>query len=135
MYYCNSTIVQLEKGADKLKWTLDKKRPICPQICEQICAHIAGGEIEAGARLLSVREVAVEAGVNPNTVQRSFEELERLGVLFSVRGSGWYAAENTNLAKEALQELMKAKTATYFDEMNALGLTVEEIKKYVEEWK
>lgn len=118
-----------------MKWTLDKKRPICPQICEQICVHIARGEIEAGARLLSVREVAVEAGVNPNTVQRSFEELERQGVLFSVRGSGWYAAENTNLAKEVLQELMRVKTATFFDEMSVLGLTVEEIKKYVEEWK
>lgn len=118
-----------------MNWVLDKKRPICPQICEQICVHIAGGRFAPGEKLLSVREVAVEAGVNPNTVQRSFEELERQGVLYSVRGSGWYVAEDINVARETLKHLLEVKTATYFEQMSALGLTPEETKKYVEEWE
>lgn len=125
----------MKKGVTGLNWVLDKKRPICPQICEQICVHIASGKLEPGERLLSVREVAVEAGVNPNTVQRSFEELERQEVLYSVRGSGWYVAEDINVAKEELKHLLKMKTVAYFEEMSALGLTPEETKKYVEEWK
>lgn len=120
---------------DKLNWILDKKRPICPQICEQICVHVACGRFAPGERLMSVREVAIEAGVNPNTVQRSFEELERQGLLYSVRGSGWYVAEDITTAKETLKQLLKEKTAAYFAIMNALGLTFEETKKYIEEWK
>ena len=75
-------------------WNLDKKRPLCPQICEQICVLISKGELKPGERLMSVREVAVSASVNPNTVQKSFEQLEQRGVIYSKRGSGWYVAES-----------------------------------------
>ena len=73
-----------------MKNVLDKKRPLCPQLCEQICVGIACGKYIEGERLPSVREMAIEAGVNPNTVQRAYETLETKGVLYSVRGSGWY---------------------------------------------
>ena len=66
-----------------MNWTLDKSRPICPQICELISVAIANGEFAANEKLLSVREVALLAGVNPNTVQKSFEDLERRGVIHS----------------------------------------------------
>ena len=117
-----------------MEWILDKKRPLCPQICEQICAHIACGRLQPGERLLSVREVAVEAGVNPNTVQRSFEILEGQGILYSVRGSGWFAAEDTTAAKQSVSALQQEKTAAYFAAMSALGLTSDQIKNYVKEW-
>ena len=52
-------------------WSLDKNRPLCPQICEQICVSIANGTFLPGSRLMSVREMAISAGVNPNTVQRA----------------------------------------------------------------
>ncbi len=117
-----------------MDWKLDKKRPLCPQICEQLCARIACGELRAGERLLSVREVALEAGVNPNTVQHSFELLEGQGILYSVRGSGWFAAEDTTAATKVLSALRAEKTAAFFAEMNALGLTHEQVKTYVKEW-
>ena len=116
-------------------WTLDKKRPICPQICEQICVRIACGRFAPGERLLSVREVALEAGVNPNTVQRSFETLEQQGILYSVRGSGWFVNEDISPAKETLVRLLEEKTAAYFEAMGTLGLDPEAIKNYVKEWK
>ena len=117
-----------------MEWKLDKKRPVCPQLCEQLCVHIASGKLGAGERLPSVRELAVQAGVNPNTVQRSLEMLEEQGILYSVRGSGWYAAEDTAGAKEMLEHLIAEKTAAFFAEMRALGLSETQIKQYVKEY-
>ena len=115
-------------------WTLNKDRPLCPQICEQICVGIAGGEFQPDQRLMSVREVAVAAGVNPNTVQRAFEELERGGILYSVRGSGWFVGADISRAKAVLETIIGEKTATYFKEMGALGVASEAVKAYVKEW-
>ena len=118
-----------------MNWTLDKKRPLCPQICEQLCMAIACGEFAPGEKLISVRELAVEAGVNPNTVQHSFEQLEQQGIVYSVRGLGWFVAEDISLAKQSLQALIREKTQAYFASMEALGLRPEEIKTYVKEWE
>ena len=74
-------------------------------------------------------------GVNPNTVQRSFEALEQQGILYSVRGSGWYVAEDISLAKEALQRVLVQKTEAYFKEMKALGMDAEAVRRYVNEWR
>ena len=117
-----------------MNWLLDKSRPICPQISEQICAAIASGEIGPGERLLSVRDVAVAAGVNPNTVQKSFESLESEGVVYSVRGSGWYVSDNTENAARTVSELINTRIASFFDDMGRLGVSAEETKKYVKEW-
>ena len=114
-----------------MTWTLDKSRPICPQICEMICASVASGEFSAGEKLLSVREVALLAGVNPNTVQKSFEELERRGVIHSVRCSGWYVNENTSAAVEELGALRIKRTEEYLAEMAQLGCSSEEVIEYI----
>ncbi len=118
-----------------MEWVLDKNRPLCPQLCEQICMRIALGEFLPNERLLSVRETAMAAGVNPNTVQRSYEVLEQQGILRSVRGSGWYVGEDIALAKATLARILYDKTAAYFNEMQALGMTEDAIKTYVKEWE
>ncbi|MBE6756959.1 MAG: GntR family transcriptional regulator [Ruminococcaceae bacterium] len=117
-----------------MQWKPDKSKPICPQISEQLCLRIAMGEFRAGERLLSVREVALSAGVNPNTVQRSFETLEQEGILYSVRGSGWYVAEDITPARAALERMWEEKTAAYVQDMTALGMDLGEVKKYVAAW-
>lgn len=117
-----------------MEWKLDKDRAICPQICEQVCMRIALGEFAAGEKLLSVREVALAAGVNPNTVQHSFEILENKGILYSQRGSGWYVCEDTSLAKDTLRSMIEEKTRAYFEAMDSLGLSAEETKKYIAAW-
>ena len=118
-----------------MNWTIDKCRPICPQICEQVCLRIALGEFKAGERLLSVRDVALAAGVNPNTVQKSFDSLEEKGILYSQRGSGWYVSDDISFARHALGEIYAEKTAQYFAEMEALGMNKDEVKKYVAAWQ
>lgn len=117
-----------------MTWQLDKGRPICPQIGEQLCLQIALGVFKPHERLFSVREAAMAAGVNPNTVQHAFEQLEKQGILYSVRGSGWFVAEDVSLAKQTLQRLLAEKTAAYFETMRALGMDAEATKHYVEEW-
>ena len=114
--------------------TLNKGRPICPQIYEQICVGIANGDFSPNERLLSVRELAVQLGVNPNTVQHAFDLLETDGILYSVRGSGWFVCEDTQKAKEVLQRIIDEVTADYFCKMSALGIDVEDAKKCAEEW-
>ena len=117
-----------------MEWNLDKNRALCPQICEQVCVRIALGEFKAGERLLSVREMAVKAGVNPNTVQRAFEHLEGQGILYSLRGSGWYVAEDIMLARDTLEYMRAQKTAAYFEQMAALGMSPQDIERFVKEW-
>lgn len=118
-----------------MDWRLDKKRPICPQICEKLCVLIASGEITAGERLMSVREVAVYAGVTPNTVQKSFEKLEAQGVIYSKRGSGWYVNKNTEIAKKVLNDLIRLKTIHYLNDMQNLGLDKKEIIQIIKEFR
>ena len=117
-----------------MQWKLDKDRAVCPQICEQVCLRIALGEFAAGEKLLSVREVALAAGVNPNTVQHSFDILEQKGILYSQRGSGWYVSEDISLAKDTLKSMIEEKTKAYFEAMDALGLSAEETKNYIAAW-
>ena len=117
-----------------MHWKLDKNRPICPQLCEQLCAGITTGHFAPGQKLLSVRELAVAAGVNPNTVQRAFEQLETQGVLYSVRGAGWFVAEDISAANALRDSLVEAKVQTLFAEMAALGMTAQEVKDVIKEW-
>ena len=117
-----------------MEWKLDKNRPICPQICEQLSVVIASGNVKPDEKLMSVREVAVAAGVNPNTVQKAFEELERQGLIYSVRGSGWFVGQSIDTAKTTVNDLTQAKIDTFFIEMQKLGHTTEQIKQLVKEW-
>lgn len=117
-----------------MDWYIDRNRPICPQICEQLCLRIAKGTFAPHEKLLSVREIAVAAGVNPNTVQRSLETLEQSGILYSVRGSGWFVSGDTSPAKQILADLITQKTADYFLNMQHLGMDSATVKEYVKEW-
>lgn len=117
-----------------MRWKLDKNRPICPQIGEQICVAIACGELKPKERLLSVREVAVTAGVNPNTVQKAFEQLEQTGLIYSVRSLGWFVAEDTSIAKETVNRLIREKTESYLAEMQLLGLNKQDTITYIKEY-
>jgi DNA-binding transcriptional regulator YhcF (GntR family) len=116
-----------------MEWSLDKKRPICPQLCERLCIMIASGVLNAGERVMSVREVAVQAGVTPNTVQKSFEQLEQQGVIYSIRGSGWYVSDDTHIARDVLSRLVHTKTQAYLSDMRSLGIQEETIIRMIKE--
>ena len=118
-----------------MTWKIDKSKPVCPQLAEQISAAIACGAFKPNEKLSSVREIAVEAGVNPNTVQKTFESLESDGLVYSVRGTGWFVSENSDVSAKWKKEITKEKTDLFFSQMISIGYTVPEIKKIVEEYE
>ena len=118
-----------------MNWSLDKKQPICPQICEKLCILIASGDLQAGDRLMSVRDVALSAGVTPNTVQKSYEQLEQQGVIYSKRGSGWYVCDDVDLATEVFHELVHKKTVAYLNDMESLGLGKKDVITVIKEFR
>ena len=79
-----------------MKWQFSNSAPIYAQLIEQIKMAIVSGEFPAGERLPSVRELAAETGVNPNTMQRAMTELERDGLVYSQRTAGRFVTENTH---------------------------------------
>ena len=117
-----------------MDWTIDRKRPIAPQICEQLCVQISAGNYPAGCRLPSVRDIAVSAGVNPNTVQKALELLSERGVVYPERGSGWYVSSVSDNATEIKDGVIREKTLQYFEVMRALGLDTDAVKQYIKEW-
>ena len=77
-----------------MAWTLDSDRPIFLQIVERIQTDIVSGRYQPGDKLPSVRDLAAEASVNPNTMQKAFAELERTGLVYSRRTSGRFITED-----------------------------------------
>ena len=117
-----------------MKLNLSRSRAIGPQLCEQLCASIASGDVKPGQRLMSVRDIAMAVGVNPNTVQHALDSLEEQGVLYSVPGSGWYIAEDISTACAIYEKSLRDKLDTFFREMEQMGISPEDTKKLVEEW-
>lgn len=116
-----------------MEWIMDKDRPICPQIEEQISAQIASGAFCPDEKLKSVREIAVEAGVNPNTVQKAFSNLERDGLIYSRVGSGWYVGNARELAEKKVERVAREKVSRFVADMTLLGKTKKEILYYLQE--
>jgi len=116
-----------------MDWIMDKDKAICPQIEEQIAVRISTGVYKPGDRLASVREVSVDAGVNPNTVQKAYSNLERENLIFSKAGSGWFVSENTEQAVILVKEMIQNKTKNFLKDMQQLGVSKEEIMKAIEE--
>lgn len=116
-----------------MNWIIDRNRPICPQICEQLCVLIANNKIKANEKLSSVREFALKISVNPNTVQKSYDLLEEKGIIFSVHGSGWYVSEDVTLAKNVVDEIVKKKIEIFIKEMNDLGIDFNTTMKFLNE--
>ena len=117
-----------------MDWSLDKNKPISPQLCRAFAVEIASGRLEAGGKLPSVREVALSAGVNPNTVQKAFEELERAGLIYAERSVGFFVSGDTSGARKAVENLVDSRIGEFIEDMRRLGLGIDEVKQRVKEW-
>ena len=110
-----------------MDWDFRNDLPIYSQLIEQIKLAIVSGVFAPGMRLNSVRDMAAEAGVNPNTLQRALQELERQGLVFSQRTSGRYVTEDTNVIEETKRALAQGQLAAFLDAMKKLGYERAEI--------
>ena len=112
-----------------MEWKLDGEAPLWAQIVENVKLGIVSGALSPGERLAPVREMAMEAGVNPNTMQRALAELERQGLVHSQRTSGRFVTGDTGIIERARGELAERKLRAFLASMAALGYTGEEIAK------
>ncbi|MCI9026065.1 MAG: GntR family transcriptional regulator [Dorea sp.] len=110
-----------------MTWNLDNNIPIYLQIMERIQRDIISGRYRPGDKLPSVRELAVEAAVNPNTMQKALSELERGGLVYSQRTSGRFITEDEELLKELKKERAGRYLAEFVENMYNLGLKDDEI--------
>lgn len=104
-----------------MAWQFDTDRPIYKQLKERILLKIVSGAYGAGAQLPTVRDLAEEAAVNPNTLQKALSELERDGLVYAQRTSGRFVTEDEALIKRAKTDLAKEQIALFLEKMAAIG--------------
>ncbi len=116
-----------------MPWNLDSSRPIYLQIIERVQMDIITGRYQPGDKLPSVRDLAQEAAVNPNTMQKALSELERSGLIYSQRTSGRVNTEDKELIHQIKKELAAAEVSAFVAHMKQLGITPEEIRQLLAE--
>lgn len=110
-----------------MAWNLDSDRPIYTQILEEIQLRIITGQYKPGTKIPSVRELAAEAGVNPNTMQKALAWLEREGLVMAQRTSGRVVTEDMEMIKETRNKIAQDQIKDFIDKMQKLGFQKEEI--------
>ena len=116
-----------------MEWTFRSDLPIYAQLVEQIKLAIVSGVYAPGERLSSVRDMATEAGVNPNTLQRALQELERQGLVFPQRTAGRFVTEDTRVIESCRLSLAREQLRTFLEAMKKLGYKKAEISSLLQE--
>lgn len=116
-----------------MPWNLDSSRPIYLQIIERVQMDIITGRYQPGDKLPSVRDLAQEAAVNPNTMQKALSELERSGLIYSQRTNGRFITEDKELIHQMKKELAAAEVSAFVAHMKQLGISPEEIRQLLAE--
>lgn len=116
-----------------MSWNLNSDRPIFQQIIEHLELEIVQGVYEPGQKLPSVRELAAQATVNPNTMQRALSEMERMGLMHSERTSGRYITEDESMIKTLKKELAGGEISRFLEQMRRLGYSGEELLDVLKE--
>ena len=116
-----------------MDWNLTNDRPIYLQLEEILLQAIASGQYPAGSRLPAVRELAAEAGVNPNTMQRALTDLEREGLLYSQRTAGRFVTDETERIRGKRRELAMTQIQNFLTSMKEMGFSAEETVELIEQ--
>lgn len=109
-----------------MKWELDSERPVYLQLIEQIQAGIVSGHYKPGDKLPSVRDLAMEAAVNPNTMQKALAELEKTGLVYTNRTSGRYITSDEDLIKSLKGESARNLILDFLERMKQIGFQPQE---------
>ena len=118
-----------------MKWEFKNGIPIYLQIIDQIKRQIVSGEPAPGSRIPAVRDLAQEAGVNPNTMQRALTQLEQEGLLYTQRTSGRFVTQEEEIMKQTRMQLSDEYIAELFKHLQQLGLSRDDIVEAVSEWR
>ncbi len=114
-----------------IEFNFDSNRPIYIQLVEQLELYIVSGKIPPGSRLPSVRDLALQAKVNPNTMQRALAELEDAKLIYTERTNGKFITTDTKLLNKYRERFITDKIQNFLAEMSALGFDQKTIIKYL----
>lgn len=116
--------------ADMILIDYKDRRPLYEQIVEKLSDLMVRGVLAQGSQLPSVRSLATELSINPNTIQRAYAELERQGYIYSVKGRGSFVAENHQIRAKKQVEIWRELALLVEDARNA-GITMEAFQAQV----
>lgn len=117
-----------------MEWNFKNGIPIYTQIIDEMTMRIASGEYAPGDKLQSVRDMAMDAGVNPNTMQRALSELERRGLVYSERTSGRFVTKDEKILNDLHSELAQRYFGELTEKLRKIGMDDSGIRKAVEKW-
>ena len=117
-----------------MEWNFKNGIPIYAQIVDEMTMRIASGQYPPGGKLPSVRDLALEAGVNPNTMQRALAELERRELVHSERTSGRFVTEEEDILNTLHEDLAKRYFEEFADKLHKIGMSGEDIAEAVKRW-
>lgn len=117
-----------------MSWTFDNKKPIYLQIMEKIKLQIVSHTLEPNQQLPTVRELASEAGVNPNTIQRALSDLEREGFVYSKRTTGRFVTKDKELIAQSRKQLSEEELEHFVSSMTHSGYEKEELPGVVSDY-
>ena len=113
-----------------MAWKLDSDRPIYAQILEIIQMQIISGKYQPGDKIPSVRELAADAGVNPNTMQKALSELERSGLILTQRRT---VTDDMELIQKMRDEIARGQVQEFINKMKDMGFDKKEILQILKE--
>lgn len=115
-----------------MAWNLDSSRPLYAQIAELVRLDIISGLYQPGTKLPSVRDLAAQAKVNPNTMQKALAELERSGLVHSMRTSGRFITEDTDMIQRLKEDLAESHIREFLEKMSNMGLSPKDTLQLIE---
>lgn len=111
----------------------DNKSPIYIQIMNDIKVDIINGTLKPGDKLPSIREMAVKFKVNPNTLQRVYQELERENITYTQRGTGSFIREDSNMITNLREDMASEVIENFIESIKKFGFDNKDILKVVED--
>ena len=115
-----------------MEWVFEGDRPLWIQLSSQLRQRIVTGVYPVGQRLPAVRELAEDAGVNPNTMQRALSQLEAEGIVASNRTAGRIVTDNKEVLEKVRTEMAEDRIEEFMRSMQVLGFSLDEIKALLE---
>ena len=116
-----------------MAWSFSAEKPVYLQIAERITVSILSGKYSPSEQIPSVRQLALEAAVNPNTVQHAFSELEDEGIIVSKGTQGRFVTEEIQIIESCRKKLVKQLFNDFVTKSKELSVTKEELLSIVEE--
>ena len=116
-----------------MAWHFTSDRPVYLQISERLTKAVLSGEFKPGEQVPTVRQLALESAVNPNTVQKAFIHLESKGILISKGTAGRFVTEDSEIIEKSRKELAIQTINKFITDMNQLSYSNQEIINLLKE--